>query len=110
MNLGCRLIRIGGIENHIHMLIELHPDQKLTTLVRNVKANSSGWLRRDMRFVDFDGWATGYFAITVSPSGQQGVVDYISNQVEHHKGKSFKDELVRFHNVVGIEYDERDMM
>ncbi len=105
----CRLIRIGGIANHIHMLVDLNPNEKLSELMRDIKANSSGWLRRDSRFVHFDGWTHEYFAATVSPSSCDAVIKYINGQVEHHKCRDFRMELAELYQLAGIQFDERDM-
>lgn len=52
---NCRLIRIGGIQNHIHMLIELHPSVALSRLMQDIKSHLGGWLKKDGRFPDFTG-------------------------------------------------------
>lgn len=106
----CRLLRIGGIANHIHMLVELNPDEKLSTLMRDIKAKSSGWLRRDERFMHFDGWAREYFAVSVSPSSKDAVINYINGQVEHHKVHDFGKELVDMYRLAGLDYVEQDLM
>ena len=105
-----RLIRIGGISNHIHLLIELNPDERLSVLMRDIKANTSGWLTRDSRFTKYDGWARGYFAVSVSPSGQESVVNYINSQAEHHKSRNFADELGDMYASAGIIFDDRDLI
>lgn len=89
----CHLYRISGIENHIHMLINLNPKIALSSLIRDIKAKSSGWLRSDPRFVGFDSWATEYFAATIAYKDRDGVIEYIKNQREHHHGRGFDDEL-----------------
>ena len=106
----CHLVRIGGIENHIHMLVELNPDEKLSTLMRDIKANSSGWLHRDERFRYFEGWAREYFAVTINPNSRASVVDYINAQVEHHRTRNFNDELEEMYRMAGVSFDERDLM
>lgn len=106
----CRLIRIGGIANHIHMLLELNPDLKLSTLMRDIKANSSGWMHRDERFSYFEGWAKEYFAVTVSPGNRPSVIAYINSQVQHHANRNFDNELIEMHKNAGVKYDERDMI
>ena len=105
-----RLLRIGGISNHIHLLIELNPDERLSALMRDIKANTSGWLSRDSRFTQFDGWARGYFAVSVSPSGQESIVNYINSQPEHHKSRDFRDELGDMYASAGIIFDDRDLI
>ncbi|MDE5687057.1 MAG: IS200/IS605 family transposase [Paramuribaculum sp.] len=108
-NLNCKLLRIGGIPNHLHLLIDLHPSVCLSDFVKTVKAKSSYWMRRDDRFTAFDGWAREYFAATLSVDCKSAVVGYISSQKEHHCKVSFDDELVKLHIDSGVAYDDRDM-
>ena len=68
--LNCKLLRIGGIQNHVHMLINLHPSVALARLMQNVKGRSSTWMGDDLRFKNFKGWAADYYACTISPRPQ----------------------------------------
>ncbi|MDE5838754.1 MAG: IS200/IS605 family transposase [Paramuribaculum sp.] len=106
---GCALYRIGGIGNHIHLLINLPANARLSDIVRDIKANTSGWLNRDERFPNFCGWNKEYFAMTVSPRHKQAVVEYISNQKQHHTGRSLDNEIIQLYGEAGFEYDPRDM-
>lgn len=90
---NCRLLRIGGIQNHIHILIELHPSVALSRLMQDIKSHASGWLRKDPRFGDFQGWAKEYYAATISASQKASVIEYIKNQAQHHLRSSFDDEI-----------------
>ena len=106
---GCALYRIGGIGNHLHLLINLPANARLSDIVRDIKANTSGWLTRDEKFPDFRGWSKEYFAMTVSPRSKQAVIEYISNQKQHHNGRSLDHEIIQLYGEAGIEYDPRDM-
>ena len=66
-DLNCRLLRIGGIANHVHILLDLHPSVVLADLMKNVKGKSSTWMGLSQGFLSFIGWASEYFASTVSP-------------------------------------------
>lgn len=103
------LIRMGGIANHIHMLIDLSPQISLAHLMRTIKAESSGFLKRDKRFPNFEGWGTGYFAMTVSPEVKDSVINYINNQPNHHYIMPFDQELEQFFREVGMEYDDTEL-
>ncbi len=105
----CKLLRIGGIPNHIHMLIELHPSVALSVLMQNVKSHTSAWLKKDGRFSHFDGWAGEYYAATVSASFKDAVIEYIKSQPEHHKRVSFDDEFAEICRESGQICDERDL-
>ena len=106
---GSRLIRVGGIENHVHLLIDLHPSVSLSALVRDVKSLSSVWMKTDARFCLFEGWATEYYACALSPAHKDAVIEYIKGQREHHSGVRFDDELKKLHTEADVVYDERNM-
>ena len=90
---NCKLLRIGGIPNHIHMLVSLHPSIALSDLMRLIKTNTSNWMNNNPQFMHFQGWASEYFATTVSPESKDKVINYIMNQEEHHLHKPFDQEL-----------------
>lgn len=106
---GCKLLRIGGVQNHIHMLINLNPTVNLANLMQMIKGKSARWLKDDMRFPYFAGWAHEYFASTVSPAHVESLIEYIRTQPQHHLGMSFDEELIALYLKTGIEYDDRDM-
>lgn len=103
------LLRIGGIQNHVHMLIDLHPSVALSTLIQNIKSHTGGWLRKDERFPLFEGWAREYYAASISATHKDAVIAYIRNQREHHLGVSLDDELPRMYQRTGLSYDDRDL-
>lgn len=105
----CKLIRIGGIQNHIHILLDLHPTVPLSSLVKKIKASSSGWMASDPRFRYFCGWSSGYYACSVSPRERLSVINYIKNQKNHHLSHHIDDEVEILYRDAGLEYDERDM-
>lgn len=109
-DMGCRLIRIGGIQNHIHMLIDIHPTMSLASLMQKIKGNSSGWMQKCGKFPKFTGWAKEYYACTISPNPQNIVVEYIKNQKSHHKTNEFSFELSSLYQYADIQFDDRDMM
>src|SRR5690349_7633801 len=81
---------IGGTQNHAHVLIEIRPDTCLSDAVRQLKANSSRWLRESMPTFS---WQEGYSAFSVSPPSVAAVANYIRNQARHHHKRSFDEEL-----------------
>lgn len=105
-----RLIRIGGVEDHVHMLINLHPSVALSELMQAVKGGSSTWMSNDPRFIRFTGWAADYYAGTISPEVRDNVIEYIKGQEQHHCRKSLKDELVELYQLAGLKYYDRDMV
>ena len=108
-NNNCQLLRIGGIENHIHLLVDVHQDVPLSVLVRDIKRSSSFWLKEQGdKFASFQGWAEGYYASSVSHSHSSNVIKYISEQVAHHSRLSMSDELRIFAESIGREYTDPD--
>jgi len=106
-NKNCFLYRINGMEDHLHILCDLHPTIALADYMRDIKTSSSIWLKQSGKFPEFDGWADGYAALTYSWRDKDMIVNYIKNQQEHHKKESFKDELRKLLIEHGIEVDER---
>ena len=104
---NCFLYRINGIENHIHLLSDLHPSLALADYMRDMKASSSLWLKKNEKFPYFEGWAEGYGAFTYAWRDKDVIVNYIKNQQEHHKTMSFEEEYRQLLKEFGIEYDER---
>jgi hypothetical protein len=103
---GGEPLMIGGIADHVHLLIRLRATHCLADVLRDVKKGSSYWVhesRERRRFA----WQDGYGAFTVSPSRIAAVCAYIQNQEEHHRKKSFQEEYLEFLRESGIECDER---
>ena len=92
-NHNCVLYRIGGIQNHIHMLIQIHPDVNLSSLVRDIKASSSKWAKGNPSFPNFVGWGKEYGAFTCSYNDKDRLISYIKGQRVHHKVQSFEEEF-----------------
>ena len=104
---GCIDIKIGGTEDHVHLLFLLSKDESLSHVVEEVKRNSSRWIKRvDSHYGTF-AWQNGYGAFSVSQSVVKRTKEYISNQSEHHKKVSFADEYRAFLKLYGVNYDER---
>ncbi len=94
-NRNCYLIRINGVADHIHMLINLHPSVALADLVRDIKQWSSRWLKDNPKFPDFDSWGEGYFAVSISYDSLQACKSYIINQERHHATYDLTHEIER---------------
>jgi REP element-mobilizing transposase RayT len=103
-NKNQKLMIINGMPNHIHLLIGTKPNCNLSDLVRDIKANSSKWVNEKMFIKGKFEWQTGFGAFTVSQSGVQNVINYIKNQEEHHRKKSFKKEYIGFLKTYEIDY------
>jgi len=77
---NCKLYRIGGIANHIHMLVELSPTIALSDLVRDIKQGSSKWAKQQVLFPMFSGWGKEYGALSCSVRDKERIVNYINLQ------------------------------
>ena len=90
-NHGMHAVAIGGMEDHLHALLNLGASLSIAKAVQVLKANSSGWLneRPQPRFE----WQVGYFGCSVSRSQVAQVARYIKNQRQHHKKRDFAAEL-----------------
>jgi len=101
------LLTMGGVADHVHMLVSLGKTVALSDLMLNIKRDSSKWMKeKDAAFGTF-GWQDGYFAFSIGESGVDALRAYIANQKEHHKTIDFKDEMRAFLRKYGIEWDER---
>ena len=101
------LLRINGMEDHVHILSDLHPSIALADYVRDIKSSSSLWLKSNPKFPAFDGWAEGYTALTYAWRDKDMIVDYIKNQREHHKQTDFLAEYRQLLEEHGIVIDVR---
>jgi len=96
------LIEIGGVADHLHILVNFSPARAVSDSIRDIKANSSKWVNETLDPGDRFEWQKGYGAFTVSYSHTESVQQYIRNQKEHHRTKSFEEEYIAFlerHNI-----------
>jgi REP element-mobilizing transposase RayT len=105
---NCVLYRINGTENHVHLLFSLHPTLALSDFMRDLKAATSWTLKRTKGYENFCAWSEGYAALTYSLNDKETIVNYIKNQREHHKTKTFREEYEKFLSEMGLVLDERD--
>jgi putative transposase len=98
---------INGTEDHVHVLTKLRPDRALSDVLRDLKANATGWMHDVFPALEDFSWQRGYGAFTVSYSNVDEVRNYIARQEEHHRRISFRDEFIQFLKANGIEYDDR---
>ncbi len=100
-----KLIKIGGGEDHLHLLTQFSPTLSIAEMLQRIKACSSKWINaaNQMRF----GWQRGYSAFSVSLSASEAVSKYIENQLGHHRKTTYKEELIALLEKHQVEYDER---
>ena len=106
-NFGCPATLINSVEDHVHILFELGRTVAVSAAVEEVKKSSSKWIKtQGVEFADF-AWQAGYGAFAVSESNVAAVRDYVANQREHHRKKSFQEEYRAFLERHGVAFDER---
>ena len=106
-SLGCPVLIINSVEDHVHILFDLARTVALSDVVEDVKKSSSKWIKsREPGFAQF-AWQAGYGAFAVSESNVPAVQEYIANQQEHHRRKSFQEEYRLFLEKHRVMYDER---
>lgn len=106
----CKVIRINGVEDHVHILLDLHPTIALSDLVKSIKQSSSNFLRDKRIFPNFNGWGNGYYAASISIEASEACRRYIINQENHHLVISFSEELEKEIRSHGLEWYEEDLM
>ena len=99
-----RVIAVGGISNHAHVFFALPATITLSTVMMNLKANSSRWMGE--QGIEF-AWQKGYGAFSVSASHTEDVIEYVKNQKEHHKKRSFEEEFISLLKRYNVDYDPR---
>ena len=106
-NKNCFLYRISGMEDHLHILCDLHPTIALADYMRDIKTSSSIWLKQSGKFSDFKGLADGDAALTYGWKDKEKISNYIKNQQENHRKETFEEELRRLLKEQGIELNEK---
>jgi len=106
-NLECHPLKIGGYIDHVHILCMLSKKIALMKLLEEVKSHSSKWMKTKGHDLTNFYWQDGYGAFSVNPSEVDAVINYITNQKEHHSRRSFQDEYRGILKKYQVEYDER---
>jgi len=104
---GLKALAIGGIEDHIHMLLSVPPKIVFSNALQHIKGNSSKWVHDTFPGLEWDSWQQGYGSFSIGISQVEDTIAYIQNQKEHHAKKTFQEEFLAFLKKHGIEYEER---
>ena len=105
----CKLYCIDGCEDHIHLLVDIHPRIAIADFVKDLKVSTSLWLKEKQEFKNFKGWSEGYASFTVSHNSKNAIVEYIKSQKEHHKHISFQEEYIAILQENGLEFEENEL-
>jgi REP element-mobilizing transposase RayT len=105
--LECYAVKVGGYNDHIHILCQLSKKIALMKLLEEIKSHSSKWIKtKGMGYTHFY-WQNGYAAFSVKPSEIDRVIRYIERQHVHHGQQAFQEEMLLFFKKYNIEYDPR---
>jgi REP element-mobilizing transposase RayT len=106
-NVDSPAIIIGGVEDHVHALVNLSRSYAIKNVAQEMKTETSKWLKKQSTELHEFAWQTGYGVFSVSQSIVPNCKGYIAHQEAHHKRVSFQDEFRRMCKDAGIEIDER---
>lgn len=102
-----KLLAIGGMPDHVHILFGLRPSQSLADLMQDIKGDSSKWVNEKRLVNGKFSWQEGYGAFSYGKKELPAVIDYINNQAEHHSKRSFYEEYIALLDEFDIDYDNR---
>lgn len=102
-----KVFAIGGMADHIHLLISIKPIVTVSDLVRDIKAYSSKWINDRVFVKGKFQWQEGFGAFSYAQSQLNTAIAYINNQELHHKKKSFKEEYTELLQKFNVGYDEK---
>ena len=104
---GHKVLSIGGMPDHVHILFGFRPTQALSDLVREVKRDSSEWINKEKLVMGRFSWQEGFSAFSYGKSQIPDVANYIATQEKHHKKRTFREEYLEFLKKFDVEYDVR---
>ncbi len=104
-NQGVKSLAVGGWKDHVHLFYGMPVTTSIPQLMSKVKANSSKWINENRLVKGKFQWQSGYGAFSHSRSQRDVVINYIMNQEEHHKTKTFKEEYLKMLIDFEIDYD-----
>lgn len=101
-----KALGIGGIEDHVHLLLSLPSSSSIADAMREIKSVSCRWMHETCAMKDFE-WQEGYGAFSIGWAQVESTLTYIARQKEHHRRRDFQAEFIAFLNKHRIEYDPR---
>lgn len=104
---GSEAYRVGGTEDHVHIACTLPRTLTMAKLLEEIKKPSSIWMKQQERGIAHFAWQSGYGIFSVGQSQLPGLLQYIDKQAEHHRTRTFKEELLELLEKYGVEYDEK---
>jgi len=102
-----KTLAVGGVADHVHILISLPGTISVAKAIQLLKGNSSKWIHETFPQLSAFAWQEGYGAFSIGISGVEATTAYIRNQTEHHRRRTFREEFVAMLRKHGLDYDER---
>ena len=102
-----KTLQINSMPDHIHIFIGMRPDQSISSLIQNIKTESSRWINSERLCNQNFAWQEGYGAFSYGKSQTNDVIKYIRNQEEHHRKETFINEYKRLLDLFGIDWDDK---
>lgn len=109
-NFNGKLYRVGGMPDHVHLLVSLPATMALASFVKELKVSTSKWIKTNPHFPKFTGWSQEYAGFTYSIHDKDKIINYIKGQKEHHKKMTFGEEYRQFIEANAVAIDERYFM
>jgi putative transposase len=109
-NKNCHLYRINGVEDHLHIITDLHPSVALASLVKDIKLSTTALIKENNILPNFSGWQDGYGAFTYNIDAKHNLIEYVKNQEEHHRIKTYEEEYRELLKEHKIEFDEKYLL
>lgn len=106
-NLDCPSLQVGVVADHVHLLCRLSRTITVAKLVEQLKTSSSKRIKQETNVAGDFHWQAGYGAFSVSRSNAESVIEYVANQEEHHRRRTFQEEFRLLLERHGLEWDER---
>jgi putative transposase len=101
-----KAVAIGGVSDHVHMLLSLPATTSVAKAMQLLKGDSSKWIHETFPELRSFAWHEGYAAFSIGVSGMEGTRAYIRNQEEHHRTRTYREEVITFLKQHGLPFDE----
>ena len=109
-NSGSKVYEIGGMSDHVHLLLTLPRTLTVSKLVEQLKTSTSKWIKSKRAFLKQFAWQSGYSVFSVSESQTERVQRYIQDQEIHHQKSNFQDEIIRFLKASKVEFNQNYLL
>lgn len=95
------------MEDHLHIVTHIHQSVSIADFVKDIKIATSIMIKSEDLFPGFTGWQVGYAVFSYSIGTKYNLIRYVKNQEEHHRRRTFRDELIELLNEHDIQFQEK---